>query len=135
MAVLSEGICANGASISFGDYTVKQKLKIDNFEFNGDIYKLKTHNQVTRLEKNDGLFMETVPGAAIHDLVFSPSEIAFYAEGIGDTQVTLSLEPSEKYSLKIDDSIMGEMNTGSSGKFIFSALLSGEKKKIIIDKH
>lgn len=52
-------------SISFGDYTLDKKAKLDNFEHGGDIYKVKTFYEITKLEKN-GLFVyESVPGSAV----------------------------------------------------------------------
>ena len=43
MATISELIRseANG-TISFGDYTLGEKSKLDNFEHAGDLYKIKT---------------------------------------------------------------------------------------------
>ena len=43
-------------TISFGDYTLASKTKLDNFEHNGDVYKVKTFKEITKLEKN-GLFV------------------------------------------------------------------------------
>ena len=39
-------------TISFGDYTLASKTKLDNFEFEGDLYKVKTFAEITKLEKN-----------------------------------------------------------------------------------
>ena len=43
MAVIKELIRteANG-TISFGDYSLDAKAKLDNFEHDGDLYKVKT---------------------------------------------------------------------------------------------
>ena len=38
--------------LSFGDYTLASKTKLDNFEFEGDLYKVKTFSEITKLEKN-----------------------------------------------------------------------------------
>ena len=68
MAAISELIRKeDNGSISFGDYTLDSKAKLDNFEFNGDIYKVKTFKEITKLERN-GLFVyESVPGTAVND--------------------------------------------------------------------
>ena len=39
-------------TISFGDYTLDKKTKLDNFEYQGDLYKVKTFGEITKLEKN-----------------------------------------------------------------------------------
>ena len=39
-------------TLSFGDYTLAGKTKLDGFEFQGDIYKVKTFAEITKLEKN-----------------------------------------------------------------------------------
>ena len=32
-------------TLSFGDFTLAQKTKLDNFEFEGDVYKVKTFSR------------------------------------------------------------------------------------------
>lgn len=57
MAVVKELLRAeNDGTLSFGDYTLGSKTKLDGFEFQGDIYKVKTFNEITKLEKN-GMFV------------------------------------------------------------------------------
>ena len=53
MAAISELIRteANG-TLSFGDYTLGAKAKLDNYDFNGDKYKVKTFKEITKLERN-----------------------------------------------------------------------------------
>ena len=38
--------------LSFGDYTLASKTKLDNFEFEGDLYKVKTFSEITKLESS-----------------------------------------------------------------------------------
>ena len=45
-------------SLSFGDYSLTQKTKLDDFSFEGDTYKVKTFQEITRLEKNGGVVYE-----------------------------------------------------------------------------
>ena len=52
MAVVNDLITAGEGSLDFGNYELKSKTKKDNFEFQGDIYKIKTFNEITKLEKN-----------------------------------------------------------------------------------
>ena len=41
----------NGA-ISFGNYELDVKSKLSDFECNGDVYKVKTFSEITKLERN-----------------------------------------------------------------------------------
>ena len=50
MAAISELIrIENNGKLSFGDYTLASKAKLDNFEKDGDIYKVKTFKEITKL--------------------------------------------------------------------------------------
>ena len=40
-------------TLSFGDFTLAQKTKLDNFEFEGDVYKVKTFSEITKLESTN----------------------------------------------------------------------------------
>ena len=57
MATVKELLRAESdGTLSFGDYTLTSKTKLDNFEFEGDLYKVKTFAEITKLEKN-GMFV------------------------------------------------------------------------------
>ena len=49
-------------SISFGNYKLPQKAKKSDFEYQGDLYKVKTYKEITKLERNDMFVYESVPG-------------------------------------------------------------------------
>lgn len=135
MAVISEGIKASeDKGLCFGDYSVKAKLKVEGFEFGGDIYKVKTHNEVTRLEKNGKLLLESVPGSAIHDFNINEKLVSFLAEGQGDTQITLELEPETEYTVFISGVNAGTMKTNVSGKITFSVELENTRHEVKIKK-
>ena len=51
-------------SISFGNYKLAQKAKKSDFEHQGDLYKVKTCREITKLERNDMFVYESVPGTA-----------------------------------------------------------------------
>lgn len=52
MAAVKELLRAEtDGTLSFGDYTLDSKTKLDGFEFQGDIYKVKTFKEITKLEK------------------------------------------------------------------------------------
>ena len=68
MAAVKELLRAeNDGSLSFGDYTLPSKKKKDNFEFQGDIYKVKTFDERTKLEKNGMSVYEAVTGSEAED--------------------------------------------------------------------
>ena len=49
MAVVSDLINVQEDSLEFGNYELGSKTKKDGFEFQGDIYKIKTFNEITKL--------------------------------------------------------------------------------------
>ena len=62
MATVKELLRAeNDGTLSCGDYTLPTKTKKDNFEIEGDIYKVKTFAEITKLEKNGMFVYESVP--------------------------------------------------------------------------
>ena len=66
MTAVKELLRANeDGTISFGDYTLSSKTKKEGFEFEGDIYKVKTFSEITKLEKNGMFVYESVPGTAV----------------------------------------------------------------------
>lgn len=67
---------ADGA-LGFGDYTLSSKTKLDGFEFQGDVYKVKTFSEITKLEKNGMFVYESVPGTAVEDFKASEREVSF----------------------------------------------------------
>ena len=132
MAAISELIReeANGA-LSFGDYTLTSKSKLDNFEHAGDIYKVKTFEEITKLERN-GLFVyESVPGTAVTDFDQTENTVAFTVEGPEDAQITLELEEETEYEISIDGKSAGTMKTNLGGKLSMSVELEGADKVAI----
>ena len=135
MAIIKEGILAleNGL-ISFGNYAAKDKIKVDDFACAGDVYKLRTHNEVTRLERNGKLLIESVPGATLHEFSVSDKQVSFVAEGRGATQVTMELEEEKEYRLSVEGMNVGNMQTNRSGKVTFNLELADGGKDVKIDK-
>lgn len=124
MAVINELIRAeNNGALSFGDYTLSTKAKLDNFEKDGDIYKVKTFKEITKLEKN-GLFMyESVPGTSVMDFKESAEVVSFTVEGPEDAQITLGLEEEMEYEVTIAGEVAGIMKTNLGGKLSLSVEL------------
>ena len=89
-----EGIYRTEADggISFGDYELAAKAKKSDFEHRGDLYKVKTFKEITKLERN-GLFVyESVPGTAVTDLNVFDDGMTFKVEGPEDAQITVEME-------------------------------------------
>ena len=136
MAVVEESLRLEAdKTLSFGNYIVKEKQKITDFEVDGDIYKIRTHNEVTRLSKNGKLLLETVPGAAVHNLKVTEKLTTFSIEGFEDTSVTLELESDTNYSIYVNDVNIDKLKTGLSGKINFSIDLNSEPQTVKIEKH
>lgn len=113
-------------TISFGDYTLDVKTKQSDFEHNGDLYKVKTFKEITKLEKNGMFIYESVPGTAVSGLVITEKEVTFSVQGNEDVQITLELEPEKEYKIYIDDTNVGKMKTNLGGKLVFSVELEPE---------
>ena len=128
MAAVKELLRAeNDGTLSFGDYTLAAKTKKDNFEFEGDIYKVKTFAEITKLEKNGMFVYESVPGSAVENFRETGTEVEFTVSAEGDVQFTLELEPESEYEVFISGESAGRMNTNLSGKLSVSAELVADQ--------
>ena len=121
-------------TFSFGDYLSEEKKKIENFEAEGGLYKVKTHRDLTRLEKNGKLLIETVPGAVAHRFKMDENELSMELEGFEDTRVTVEIEPEQLYRVMIEDINIGNVKSNISGKVVFSLELDENPKPIKIIK-
>lgn len=110
-------------TLSFGDYTLETKSKVSDFEFCGDLYKVKTFHEVTKLEKNDMFVYESVPGTSVEHFTMSENTVEFSVRAAEDVQITLELEPEQEYKLYIDDTNVGKMKTNLGGKLTMSVEL------------
>ena len=127
MAAVKELLRAEAdGTLSFGDYTLDSKTKLDGFEFQGDLYKVKTFAEITKLEKNGMFVYESVPGTAVENFKSSESEVVFRVSGTTDAQFTLELEADNEYVVYMDDVNVGEMKTNLSGKLSVSPELDEE---------
>jgi len=128
MAVIGEIIIISNGKLSFGDYSSNEKQKVSDFELNGNLYNVKTYRLLTRLEKNNGLLMEIVPGGTVHDLEVLEDSAQFWIEGYDNSQITMELEGSTDYKIYVDNVQVGLSTSSKSGKISFSLEL-GEKVK------
>ncbi|MCI8327086.1 MAG: endosialidase [Lachnospiraceae bacterium] len=115
-------------TISFGDYTLDKKAKLDNFEYNGDLYKVKTFREITKLERNGMFVYESVPGTTVSELSVKDNGISFLVEGPEDAQITLELEESAEYEIFVNNSNAGKMKTNLGGKLSLSVELETESQ-------
>lgn len=113
-------------TISFGDYTLASKTKLDNFEFEGDLYKVKTFAEITKLEKNGMFVYESVPGSAVENFKATDTEVNFRISAPEDVNFTLELQPESEYEVLIGGASAGKMNTNLSGKLSVSVELGGD---------
>ena len=111
-------------TLSFGDYELSSKTKLSDFAYEGDIYKVKTYKDITRLEKNDALIYESVPGTAVTNLKLTGSGISFTVEGPEDADLVLEMADETVYEVIIDGASTGTMVTGLGGKLSFGVELS-----------
>ena len=78
MAAVKELLRAEtDGTLSFGDYTLDNKTKLDGFDFQGDIYKVKTFKEITKLEKNGMFVYETVPGTELDNFKATENLVSF----------------------------------------------------------
>lgn len=132
MAVVVELIRKESdGTISFGNFTLDVKSKISDFEHKGDLYKVKTFNEITKLEKNGMFIFESVPGTAVFHMDVTDNKIIFQITGNETAQITLELEAEKEYEIFKDEVFLGKMKTNLGGKLVFSLELSEEEKASI----
>lgn len=135
MAVVSELIRSEAdGTISFGDYTLGTKAKLDNFEHQGDIYKVKTCKEITKLERNGMFVYESVPGTAVMDFAATDTGVTFKVEGPEDAQFTVELEDETEYEIAIAGAEAGKMKTNLGGKLSVSVELGENPVEVSIKK-
>ena len=135
MAVVTELIKEENGTLSFGNYELGSKTKADGFEYKGDKYKIKTFNEITKLEKNGSFVYESVPGTAVHAFQATENIVEFEVEGIEDSQITLELEAGQEYVIVIEGHSTGSVKTNLGGKLNLSVELNpGQVSQIKIEK-
>ena len=110
-------------SISFGNYKLAQKAKKSDFEHQGDLYKVKTCRETTKLERNDMFVYESVPGTAAEHFKVFDEGVEFFVEGDQDAQITVQMENDSEYEVYVNDAAVGSMKTNMSGKLSVSVEL------------
>ncbi len=121
-------------ALSFGNYLMDSKRKIQDFEVEGDIYKVKTYSAMTKLEKNGRLLYESVPGTTVYSMSVAEEGLEFEVEGTEDAQITVELEADQDYKLFIEGIQVGKVATNLSGKISFSVDFATGNQKVEVKK-
>ena len=123
-------------SLSFGDYTLAEKSKVEDFPYEGSLMKVKTFKEITKLEKNGMFVYESVPGTSVYNFTENADGVEFCVEGSADddAQITVGLADETEYEIFVNDVSVGKVKTNLGGKLNFSLDLSDGKKKVLIRK-
>lgn len=121
----------DNGKISFGNYTLPAKTKVENFKSGANILKVKTFKEMTRLEKNDLFAYESEPGTAVFNFEENADGVSFVVCGESDAQITLGLLEDTEYTVYINDVDTGKMKTNLSGKLSISVELSGADEVLV----
>ena len=106
-------------TLSFGDYTLSEKKKQEDFKAGGVSYKVKTFKEITRIEGDGDLVYESVPGTNVTGLKRTASGLVFEAEGGDDAQITVGVEPETSYDVKVGGTSIGVISSNLGGKLSF----------------
>ena len=112
-------------SISFGAPSLDSKSKLEDFKHAGDLLKVKTFKEITRLEKNGSFLYESVPGTAVSNFSETAEGISFTVEGPEDAMITVGLAEDAEYEVRVGDAEAGRMKTNLGGKLAMSVELAG----------
>ncbi len=136
MAVVDELLrTEEDGTISFGNHKLAAKAKVEDYEHGGDLYKVKTYKELTKLEKNGMFAYESEPGTSVNGFTETENGVAFTVEGDEDAQITVGLEEDTEYDVYLDDVNAGRMKTNLSGKLNISVeLASAGEVKVRITK-
>ena len=115
---------ANG-TLSFGNYKLPQKEKVEDFRHAGDLYKVKTFSTMTKLEKNGQFLYESVPGTTVKEFSEDENGVVFQVESDQDAQLTIGMEEDKEYSITVGGKNIGTLKSSPSGKITISVELAG----------
>lgn len=117
-------------AISFGNHTLDTKAKVEDFDVEGNLYKVKTFKELTKLER-DGLFVyESEPGTSVNEFAVTDNGVTFTVCGDEDAMITVGLKEDTEYSVTVGGRNVGKIKTNLSGKLSVSVELAdfGEVK-------
>jgi hypothetical protein len=135
MAAVKELILSeDNGNLSFGDHTLSSKAKKEDFPHGGDLYKVKTYNEITKLERNGIFVYESVPGTSVNHFKETEEGVSFDVEGADDAQITLGLADDTEYEVFVNGESVGKMKTNLGGKLSVSVELSGGSVGVEVKK-
>jgi len=124
MAVVEELLRSEkDGAISFGNHKLSHKAKLEDFKHGGDLLKVKTYNEITKLEKNGMFLYESVPGTSVLGFTEKEDGVEFLVEGDEDAQITVGLTDDTEYEVFVNEAAIGTMKTGLGGKLSLSVEL------------
>lgn len=125
MAVVEELLRAKSdRTLSFGNHKLAAKAKLEDYEHGGNLYKVKTFKELTKLEKNGMFAYESEPGTSVNRFEETENGLTFTVEGDEDAQITVGLEEDTVYKVYVNGANVGEMKTNLSGKLSISVELA-----------
>ena len=127
MSVVNELLRSESdGTLSFGNYKLDTKSKLSDFEHLGDTYKVKTFNEITKLERNGSFVYESVPGTAVSHLSITDEKVTFDVSSFKDAEITLGLEAGTEYSVSLNGNDYGVLKTNLSGKLTLAVTIETE---------
>ena len=121
MAVVEELLRSEAdGTISFGNHKLEKKAKVEDYQHAGDLLKVKTCREITKLEKNGMFLYESVPGTSVLNFAEKEDGVEFIVEGDEDAQITIGLTDDRAYEVFVDGSSIGAIKTGFGGKLSLS---------------
>ena len=124
MAVVEELIRSESdGAISFGNHKLEKKAKVEDYQHGGDLLKVKTYREITKLEKNGSFLYESVPGTSVLEFTEKPDGVEFVVEGDEDAQITVGLADGRAYEDLVGGESIGAIKTHFGGKLSLSVEL------------
>lgn len=115
---MKEIIMLNKNKLDFGDYNLDEKVK-DTIELNGIKYRVKTHEEITRLERDELMIYESVPGTNVYNFSYNSEEIYFDVEGKGNTSLIIAVNQDKTYNIFVNNEEYLSINILAGGKIQF----------------
>lgn len=121
--------------LNFGDYEAKDKQKAE-LEHDGDLYKLKSYKEITRLTRNDILIYESVPGTRVSNFYITDDAISFDVIGQAGASIILGVEDKTNFALSIDDIAYDSTSYIAPGKLNINVdFADGKAVHVIVKKN
>jgi len=114
-------------SLQFGDITLNEKSKLDGFEWNGNIYKVKTFKELTKLERDEMFLYESEPGTEVSAFSQTEDGLIFRVSGAEDASITVGLKEDTEYEIFENGKSVGKMKSNLGGKLSFSVEFLSEE--------